>query len=247
MSLPKIDTPVFELSLPSDGTKVKYRPFLVKEQKILLIALEADDQKAVLTAVKQIVNNCAIEPKVDVEKMPMFDLEYFFLRLRAKSIGEEIEMNLRHPTRFNSKGAECDHSTPFKLNLLDVEVHKTIKHTDKIILDETTGIGVKFKYPNGEMATSFTVDESGSQMDVAADAMINCIDYIFDKDNVYKKEDSTKEELVDFIDNLQQEQFQKLGQFFDTMPKLKHTLKWKCQKCGCDDDVTLEGMASFFG
>lgn len=247
MALPKIDTPIFELNLPSDGTSVKYRPFLVKEQKILLMALEAGDQKGILTAVKQIVNNCAIDPKVNVEKMPMFDLEYFFLKLRAKSIGEEIDMNIRHPSEYNSSGNKCDHATPVKLNLMDVEVHKSINHSDKIIIDEKTGTGIKFKYPNGEMATTFEISEGKSQIEIAGDAIISCIDYIFDKDNVYKKEDSTKEEILDFIENLQQEQFQKLAQFFDTMPKLKHTIKWKCNKCQCDDDITLEGLANFFG
>jgi hypothetical protein len=246
MSLPKITTPLFELTLPSNGTTVKYRPFLVKEQKILLLALESSDQNAIMGAVKQIVNNCAVEPNVDVEKMPMFDLEYFFLRLRAKSIGEDVELNLRHPTGFNSKEVQCDGVTPGKVNLLDVEVEKTISHTDKIILDEENQIGIKFKYPDGEMSTSIET-ENKNDMELATEAIINCIEYIFDKDNVYRKEDSTKQELLDFIDNLQQEQYLKLSQFFDTMPKLKHKVKWKCTKCQCEDEITLEGLVNFFG
>jgi hypothetical protein len=247
MALPKINAPIFELNVPSDGRSIKYRPFLVREQKVLLMALESGEGKAVLQAVKQIINNCTID-EVDVEKMPIFDLEYFFLRLRAKSIGEQIDLNLRHTTGFNSNGIQCDHSTPVKLNLLDVEVHKTLDHEDKIVIDEETGIGVKFKYPNGELATEFDVEDEAikTEIDVATKAMINCIDYIFDKDNVYKKEDSTEEELIEFFDNLSQEQFQKLSKFFETMPKLKHEVKWKCLGCGCEDQVTLEGLANFF-
>lgn len=246
MALPKINTPIFELNLPSNGNAVKYRPFLVKEQKVLLMAMESGENVTIFNAVKQIINNCSID-ELNVDKMPIFDLEYFFLRLRAKSIGEEVELNLRHPTGFNSKEVECSHVTQRKLNLLDVDVHKTLDHTDKIVLDEETGIGIKFKYPNGEISADFEDVESKTQMDIASDAIINCVDFIFDKDNIYKKEDSTKEELIEFIDGLSQNQFEKLSAFFDTMPKLKHTIKWKCAGCGCDEEVDLEGLANFFG
>jgi hypothetical protein len=246
MALPKINAPIFELNLPSNGNPVKYRPFLVKEQKVLLMSMESGDNIAIFNAIKQIIGNCSVDD-INVDKMPIFDLEYFFLRLRSKSIGEEVELNLRHPTGFNSKGNQCDHVTQRKLNLLEVEVHKTLNHEDKIVLDEETGIGVKFKYPNGEISAEFDPEDEKTQMDIASDAIINCIDYIFDKENIYKKEDSTKDELIDFIDSLSQSQFQKLSSFFDTMPKLKHTIKWKCQGCGCEEEVTLEGLANFFG
>jgi coenzyme F420-reducing hydrogenase beta subunit len=246
MALPKINAPIFELNLPSSGQSVKYRPFLVKEQKILLIALEANDTKGMLTAVKQIINNCAVD-EIDIEKMPVFDIEYFFLRLRAKSVGETVELNLRHPTGVNTNGEACNNATQVKLNLLEVEVQKTISHTDKIVLDEETGVGIKFKYPNGELITKFDTESAGkSEIEVATEAMINCIDYIFDKENIYKKEDSTKEELLEFIENLSQKQFEKLSEFFNTMPKLKHTVKWKCSACGCMDEIELEGLANFF-
>jgi hypothetical protein len=247
MPLPKINAPMLELNLPSTGQAVKYRPFLVKEQKILLMAMNTDDETAMIVAVKQIVNNCMIDPVLDVNKMPIFDLEYFFLRLRAKSVGEDINLTLRHPTGMNSKGKECDGATEMKLNLLDVDVIKTIAHTDKVVLDDETGVGIKFKYPDGELATSFKIDENSNQMEVATDAMLNCIEYIFDKDNVYQKADTTRDELIEFIDNLSQEQFLKLSNFFETMPKLKHEIKWNCKKCGCSDSVTLEGLGSFFG
>ena len=247
MALPKFNNPIFELTLPSTGQPIKYRPFLVKEQKILLLALEGNDQKDVLTAIKQIVGNCAIDD-IDPSKLALFDLEYFFMRLRAKSIGETIDLRLRHPTGFNSNNEECEHMTPVTLPLLDVEVQKTDEHTDKIILDEETGIGVKLKYPNVDMAiASSKANEGKSQMDIATDAIINSIEYIFDKENVYKKEDSTKKELVDFIENLSQDQYVQLTKFFESMPKLKHKVEWTCGKCGCRDEVTMEGLANFFG
>jgi len=246
MPLPKIETPIFELTLPSNGKSVKYRPFLVKEQKILLIALESNDQVGIFNAVKQIISNCSLE-EINVDKMPVFDLEYFFLRLRAKSIGEVVDLTLRHPTGYNAKQEVCNHASSLKLNLLDVEVEKTIGHEDKIVIDEETGIGVKFKYPDGELASKVTGEEATNDIDRATDAMINVIDYIFDKENIYKKEDSTREELLSFFDNLSQDQFQKLSAFFDTMPKLKHTMKWKCAGCGQDEEFTLEGLGNFFG
>jgi hypothetical protein len=245
MALPKIQTPLFELNLPSTGQAIKYRPFLVKEQKILLMAMESGETSSILTAVKQIVNNCAVE-ELETEKLPIFDLEYFFLRLRAKSIGEDIDLNLRHLGEVNSKGESCSHVTKMKLNLLDVEVQKTLSHEDKIVLDESSGIGIKFKYPTADLAKNFTEVEGKTEIDLATEAIINCIDYIFDKDNIYKKEDSTQKELIEFIESLSQDQFQRLSKFFDTMPKLKHEVKWKCAGCGQEDRVELEGLANFF-
>lgn len=243
MPLPKIEFPIFELNLPSTGEAIKYRPFLVKEQKILMLAMEGDDERAISTAIKQIINNCAID-KVDVEKMPTFDLEYFFTRLRAKSIGEKVDLRMRHPNGKNKKGAECLHETSVSVDLMTLSVSKKEGHTDKIILDEKTGIGIKMKYPTMNYIEG--VDQSKTQMELATLSIANSIEYVFDNENVYKKEDQTKEELFDFIDNLSQAQFEKLAQFFDTMPKLKHTVKWKCKGCGQEESAELEGMSSFF-
>ena len=244
MALPKINTPIFELTLSSSGQPVQYRPFLVKEQKILLLALESGEPKSIMTAVKQIIRNCVVGDNVDVDKLPTFDLEYFFMRLRGKSIGEVVDLQLRHPTGLYSKDEECDHATQFKFNIMQVEVQKTIEHTDKIIIDENTGLGIKLKYPTADF-TELDV-ENLSQLDVASKMLIACIDYIYDKEEVYKKEDSSEKELSAFIDDLSQEQFTNVMKFFETMPKLKHTINWKCSKCGCDDEVTLEGMSNFF-
>ena len=243
MALPKIAAPIFELNLPSTGQAIKYRPLLVKEQKILLLALESDDQKSITTAIKQIINNCAIDP-VDVDKLPTFDLEYFFVRLRAKSINEKVDLRMSHPGFKNKLGEECSHQTLVSFDLMDLEVVKTANHTNTILLDEVNGIGIKLKYPTMDVDTTLTGDET--QMELATISVINSIDYIYDKENVYNKDDHTKQELLDFIDNLSQEQFTKLASFFETMPKLKHTIKWKCGKCGQEDQSELEGMSNFF-
>lgn len=242
MPLPKINAPIFELILPSTGKPVKYRPFLVKEQKILMIALEGEDNKDMTTAMKQVINNCAVDD-VDVEKMPTFDLEYFFTRLRAKSIGENVELIMRHEGAKNKSGQECDGETKVNVNLMDIEVIKSEDHTDKIILDDVTGIGIKMRYPT---MNSFDTSEAKTDLDLAAISILNSIDYIFDKEEIYKKEDQTKEELSEFIDSLSQDQFEKLAKFFETMPKLKHTIKWTCSKCGEKDSIDLEGMSNFF-
>ena len=243
MALPKINTPIFELTLSSTGQSVQYRPFLMKEQKILLLALESGEPKAIMTAVKQIINNCAIGD-VETDKLPTFDLEYFFMRLRGKSIGETVDLQLRHPTGLNDKNEMCDHVTKLAFNIMEVEVQKTIGHTDKIIIDEATGLGIKLKYPTANFTDIDT--DNLSQLDIAVEMLIECIDYIYDKDEVYKKEDSTKKEIAEFIDSLSQDQFKNVMNFFETMPKLKHNIKWKCTGCGCEDEVTLEGMGNFF-
>lgn len=246
MALPKINSPIFDLTLPSSGKEVKYRPFLVKEQKLLLMALESREQKEMLRAIKQIINNCSID-KINVEDLPMFDLEYFFIRLRAKSVGETIELKLIHPNLKNSDDQPCEHQTTMMLNLLDVEVHKEDGHTNKILLDEDTKIGICLKYPTMALADKVQMGGEKSQIESILNLVADSIDYIYDAENVYPAKDSTRKELLDFVNDLSQEQFKKLTDFFNSMPKLKHTLKWRCSGCGYEEKAELEGMASFFG
>jgi len=249
MALPKIKSPIYELTLHSTKKSYKYRPFLVKEQKILLMALESQDAKEMLRAIKQIITNCAID-EVEVDKLPMFDLEYFFLRLRAKSIGEEIDLKLTHPTGLNSKGEMCEYNTPIKLNIMDVEVEVSDTHTNKIVLDQESGVGMVLKYPTMSLADKLqnvNANDNKSQFEVITSVVIESIDYIFDHENTYPASESTKAELSEFINGLSQEQFAKITGFFNTMPKLKKKIKWTCAHCGCEDEVELEGMTSFFG
>lgn len=249
MALPKIKSPIYELTLHSTKKSYKYRPFLVKEQKILLMALESQDPKEMLRGIKQIITNCCID-EIDVEKLPMFDLEYFFLRLRGKSIGEEIELKLTHPTGLNSKGEMCEFNTPFKLNIMEVEVEVNDEHTNKVVLDEESGVGIVLKYPTMALADKLqgnNANDNKSQFEVITSVVIESIDYIFDKENTYPASESTKTELAEFINGLSQEQFAKITGFFNTMPKLRKEIKWTCSSCGCEDKVELEGMTSFFG
>jgi hypothetical protein len=247
MALPQINTPTFELTLPSTGEKVRYRPFLVKEQKILLMALESKESSEMLRAIKQIITNCCLTEGIKVEELPMFDLEYFFMRLRAKSIGEVIELNLNHFENTNRSMEKCEHATKYKLNLMEVEVEKDPEHTNKIIIDEEKQIGIVLKYPTIVLADKMQKADSKNQMEVIIEVVCQCIDYIFDAENTYPASESTKQELQDFINNLGQEQFAKVNAFFSTMPKLSHKINWRCEKCSTDDHITLEGMASFFG
>lgn len=248
MALPQINTPTFELTLPSTGQQVRYRPFLVKEQKILLMALESKESTEMLRAIKQIISNCSLSDAIKVDTLPMFDLEYFFLRLRAKSIGETIDLNLTHFEGTNRNMEECNHTTKHSLNLMEVEVEKDPEHQTKIVLDEENKIGIVLKYPTISLADKMQrAGEGKNQMDVVVDVVCQCIDYIYDAENTYPASESTKQELTDFINNLGQEQFAKINSFFTTMPKLKHTIHWTCEKCGTKDHITLEGMANFFG
>jgi hypothetical protein len=246
MALPKIKSPIFELNLPSNGAPVKYRPFLVKEQKLLLMALESEEPTEMFRAIKQIINNCSIDD-IEVDDMPMFDLEFFFLKLRAKSIGEIIDIQLRHPNGINSEGVECSHATPLKLNLMDVDVVKDPKHSPKIMLDEESKIGIVLKYPTVSMSAKANDSKDKSQIDTIVDIVCNSIDYIFDAEAVYPASESSRAELLTFINDLNQDQFAKLTEFFGTIPKLKQDFDWKCSKCGCKEHIELEGMTSFFG
>ncbi len=246
MALPKMNLPTFELTLPSTGKAVQYRPFLVKEQKLLLMALESQEQKEMLRAIKQIINNCAVD-KIDVDELPMFDLEYFFVKLRAKSVGEIVELRLSHPNKKNSEGNECNQIVNFKLNLMDVEVQKEDQHSNKILLDETTKIGVCLKYPTMGLADKISVVGKQSQIEVILNLVADSIDYIYDAENVYPAKESTRKELLEFVNDLSQDQFKKLTDFFESMPKLKHTIKWTCPECQNEESIVLEGMVNFFG
>jgi hypothetical protein len=247
MALPKINTPTFELILPSTGEQVRYRPFLVKEQKILLMALESQENGEMLRAIKQIITNCCLKEDFKVDKLPMFDIEYFFLKLRAKSIGEEVELNLGHFNDTNRRMDECKHRTKYKINLMDIEVTRDDEHSPDILISENPKVGVVLKYPTMSVANRLQNANAKNQMEVITDVVIESIDYIYDAENTYPASEQTKQELSAFINDLSQEQFAKISAFFNTMPKLKKTISWHCEGCGQDDEVTLEGMASFFG
>ena len=237
MALPIIETPTYELTLPSQDIQVKYRPFLVKEEKVLLMASETGSQKDMIQAIKNIVSACTFD-KIDASKLPIFDLEYVFLQIRSKSVGEVAKFKMLCPDDKQTY-AETE------IDLSKVEVHVDETHTNKIIIDEARNLGVVFTYP--------TVDTVSVGEDLKADSktlfkvLTNCIDHIFEGDKVYPASDSTKEELYKFVEGLTQKQFDEFRKFFETMPKLKHEVEIENPKTKVKSKVTLQGIQDFFG
>jgi len=241
MALPKLNVPVYEAILPSTEKVIKYRPFLVKEEKILLTAMEAGDEAAMIPAVKQIINNC-VEGNLDVDKLPTFDIEFLFLRLRAKSVGEKVTLGLRPWGCPKNNGELCENSTQVDIDLEEVKVIKNDKHSNKIMLDDK--IGIKLSYPDmSKLGKLDKIDTPESGMEIVKD----CIDMVFTEEETFDKSSFTDKEIDEFIDSLNTQQFTLIKDFFDTMPMLKHTVKYKCETCGEDKETTVQGLNSFFG
>lgn len=242
--LPKLSSPVFELTLPLSKKTIKYRPFLVKEEKILLIAMEANDEKTTINSIKQIVTNCCLG-KVDVEKMPILDLEYLFLNLRARSVGELIELQYKcnnNITDDSGNERKCNNVVPISINIFDINPEIDPKHSNKIDLGNE--IGIVMSYPNFHILEDI---KSESGIETLMTIINNCIDYIYDKDQIYYKKDIPKDELNEFIESLSSEQFVKIQEFFSSIPKLSKTVEFNCNKCGYHENVVVEGLQSFFG
>ena len=241
MALPKLNVPVYEAILPSTEKVIKYRPFLVKEEKILLTAMEAGDEAAMIPAVKQIINNC-VEGNLDVDKLPTFDIEFLFLRLRAKSVGEKVTLGLKPWGCPKNNGELCENSTQVDIDLEEVKVIKNDKHSNKIMLDDK--IGIKLSYPDmSKLGKLDKIDTPESGMEIVKD----CIDMVFTEEETFDKSSFTDKEIDEFIDSLNTQQFTLIKDFFDTMPMLKHTVKYKCETCGEDKETTVQGLNSFFG
>ena len=243
MGLPTIAVPEYTLTVPSSGKEVKYRPFLVKEEKILLIAMEGEEQQEISNATKRIVQNC-VYGDVDIESMPAFDLEYIFLQLRGKSKGEVLDLKYKCP--------KCEGEIPLAVNLDDVKVIKHKDHTKKIQL--TKELGVVMKYPTLDLQQLVgEITKEKSSIEGLFETIIHCIDYIYDAENTYPSKDHTKKEMNDFLESLPEKEFQKVSKFFETSPALKHDVELKCsnkvkgkKECGYTEKLTLEGLGSFF-
>ena len=241
MPLPKINTPTYELTLPSNRKKVKYRPFLVREEKILVLALESEDQKQITDAIVQIIGDCLITKNVDVTKLPTFDIEYLFLNVRSKSVGETVEVNVTCPDDGKTK-------VETSINIDDIKVIKDKNH--KLIVQLDDKYSMKLKYPTLDQFIEnnfdFEMAEAKESVSAAMAMLSTCIDMIYDQEESWDASESSKEELDEFIDQLNTKQFQEVEQFFKTMPKLSHTLKVTNPQTGVDSEVILEGLASFF-
>ena len=238
MPLPKIATPTYELELPSTGETIQYRPFLVKEEKVLVVALESEDTKQITTAIKNVIKNCVLTKNVKVETLPTFDIEYLFLNIRGKSVGEEIEVNIICPD-------DGETQVPVKINLDDIQVQKNEEHTNRIKLDDN--IMMEMKYPSLDQFIKNNFDfNDKNAMDQSFDLIGSCIDKIYTEDEVWSTADVTKKELNEFLESMNSSQFKDIEKFFETMPKLSHILKVKNPNTEVESEVVLEGLASFF-
>jgi hypothetical protein len=238
MPLPKISTPTYELELPSTGKTIQYRPFLVREEKLLVLALESEDTKQITTAIKAVIKNCIETKNIKVETLPTFDIEYLFLNIRGKSVGEEIELNIICPD-------DEETSVSVKINVDEIQVQKNPKHTNKIKVDDS--IMMEMKYPSLDQFIKTNFDLSGDNaMDQSFDLIASCIDKIYTEDEVWSTADVTKKELTEFLEQMNTSQFKQIENFFETMPKLSHTVKVKNPKTEVESEVVLEGLSSFF-
>ena len=248
MGLPKIAVPEYTLTIPSSGKEVKYRPFLVKEEKILLLAMESEKTEEIINATKTIIENCVYE-NIDIDNMPTFDVEYIFLQLRAKAKGEILDLKYKCP--------KCELEIPITINIDDITVQRNKEHTKDIKLTEE--LGVMMKYPNLSLQSKVAqVKGDKSEIEGLFETMTACIDYIYDKETTYPSKDHTEKEMTDFLESLTDTQFQKMSKFFETSPALRHEVELNCQnkskvpkgkgkkECGYKEKIKLEGLNSFF-
>jgi hypothetical protein len=241
MPLPTITTPTYELVLPSTGKTIKYRPFLVKEEKVLVIAMESEDTKQITNAVKTVIKNCVETRGIKVETLPTFDIEYLFLNIRSKSVGEEIDVNIICPD-------DGETEVPVTINVDEIQVIKNDKHNNCIKLDDK--VMIEMRYPSLDQFIKSNFDiSSNTNIDQSFDLIASCIDKVVDiqKEEVTSSSDVTKKELVDFLDQMNTNQFKEIEEFFNTMPKLSYEVQVKNPKTGVESKVVLEGLASFFG
>ena len=238
MPLPKIATPTYELELPSTGDTIKYRPFLVKEEKLLVIALESEDTKQITNAIKSVIKACVLTKGIKVEQLPTFDIEFLFLNIRGKSVGEELDVNVICPD-------DGETQVPVKINLDDIRVQMTEEHTKQVKLDDT--LMMEMKYPSLEQFIKSNFDFSDkNQMDQSFQLIASCIDKIYSEEEVWAVADCTKKEVNDFLDSMNSNQFKGVEKFFETMPKLSHTVTVTNPVTEVESEVVIEGLASFF-
>jgi len=241
--LPKLDVPIYDLTLPLLKKKIQIRPFLVKEEKILLIANESEDELTILSAIKQIVNNCCLTEDIDVELLPISDLEFIFFNLRARSISEVVELRYKCNNKIHVGEEEkvCGNMVEFDINILDIKPEIPENHTNKIELSPT--MGVVMKYPNFKILNTISAK---SESEILMETTLACIDYIYDEDEIYYAKDVKKEELTDFLESMNRAQFLKLQEFFETIPKISKEVDFHCKKCGYEEKIVLEGIQNFF-
>ena len=239
MPLPKIATPTYELVLPSTKQEIKYRPFLVKEEKLLVLALESEDSKQITTTIKSVIKGCILTKGIKVENLPTFDIEYLFLNIRGKSVGEEVEVNIICPDDGVTQ-------VPVKINLDEIEVIENEEHQKNIKLDDN--LMMEMKYPSLEqfIKSNFDFNEE-NQVEQSFELIGACIDKVYSEEEVWATADCSKKEVNEFLEQMNSLQFKEVEKFFETMPKLSHTLTVTNPKTKKKREVVLEGLSSFFG
>ena len=239
MPLPKIATPTYELEIPSSKKKVKYRPFLVKEEKILIIAMESEDNKQIAEAVKTVISNCILTRGVKVEELSTFDIEYIFLNIRGKSVAEEVEVLITCPDDEVTR-------VPTVINLDDIKVQTSEKHSRDIKLDDNLTMRMKYPSMTEFIKSNFNVNEM-IDVDDTFDLISSCIEQVYSEEESWSASDCTKKELAEFLEQLSSKQFKQVENFFETMPKLSHIITVTNPNTGVESEVVLEGLAAFFG
>ena len=238
MPLPTIVTPSYELELPSTGKKIKYRPFLVKEEKLLVLALETENTKDISTAIKTVLKSCIQTKGIKVENLPTFDIEYLFLNIRGKSVGEEVDVNLIAPDDGVTE-------VPVTISIDDIEIQKNKDHNNKVKLDESLVMEMKYPSLDQFIKSNFDFTEE-TNMDQSFDLIASCIDKIYNEEEVWSAADCTKKEVKDFLEQMNSMQFKEIEKFFETMPKLSHSVTFTNPKTKVKSTVVLEGLSSFF-
>ena len=239
MPLPKISTPTYELELPSNKKKIKYRPFLVREEKILIMALESENTKQISDAIVQVLKDCILTRGIKINELATFDIEYLFLNIRAKSVGETVEVNINCPD-------DGETMVPMEIAIDDIKVQKDKNHNNIIKLDDKLSMKLKYPSMNQFIESNFEVSDSDMGVDQSLKMITTCVDIIYDSEESWSASDCTKKELTDFIEKLNTKQFKEIENFFTTMPKLSHKVNVKNPNTGVESEVVLEGLASFF-
>ena len=241
MALPKLDVPTYEIELPLSKTKIKYRPFLVKEQKNLLMAIESNESSTIQQNVKDILYNCTLTEGIDIEKLPIIDIEYYFIHLRAKSVGEVVESRYRCNNEVDDK--ECGNIMEKDINLMDIKVEMNPDNNPEIQLSNK--ITIKMKYPEfGIVKNSLDLDNIN---DITFNMIADSIEYIYDGEQFYYGHEAQPGEMLEFVEGMNQEQFMKVEKFLNSLPTLKQNIEMTCGKCGFHHNIEVEGLESFFG
>ena len=238
MPLPKIATPTYELELPSTGKTIKFRPFLVKEEKLLVLALESDDSKEITNAIKAVLKDCIQTRGVKVETLPTFDIEYLFLNIRGKSVGEDIEVSVLCPD-------DGETYTEVQINIDEIKVEKDKKHTNQIKLDDTLMMELRYPSLDQFVKSNFNFNND-NQVDQSFDLIASCVDKIYSEEEAWTSDDFTKKEVTEFLEQMNSAQFKEIESFFATMPKLSHEVEVINPNTKKKSKVVLEGLASFF-